>query len=328
MASIKKFTAKVAYKIIRHVEREPHIYRNKDVDLSRSYMNSCLADRGFDYYKKRLGELSCIHRRDIITMCGVVVTLPKPLTDIDIADQDQLFTEITNFLCHRYGGENMISAIVHRDEAGEAHLHFNFVPAIEREPEDYNDNMLAVYAYLNENPTANNSKVAKELGIDRKTVRRWRNMKGEEHLSPEKLCAAEVVNRKDLINLHPDLRTWLNKNCHINNIKNIGDYFCTGATARQGGNRSVDELKRETALRNEITTLKKQIERQQDMLEKREDTIERLQDKIEELQNTVEDQQDTIEDQQDTIEDQQDTIEELQNNDNLFTRHHDEEITF
>ena len=293
MASHKKFTARVAFKILRNVKREPHIYRNKDVDLSRSYMNSCLADRGFDYYKKRLGELSCIHRRDIITMCGVVVTLPKPLTDLDITDQDQLFMEITNFLCHRYGEKNTVAAIVHRDEAGQPHLHYLFVPATKKIFQ--NENLLKIKKYLQENSGANYSQTARACGCSRQTVKRWKKYLEEEEKKTEKLCAAEVVNRKDLIRFHPDLRTWLNKNCHINNIKNIGDYFYTGITARQGGNRSVDELKRETALRNEIAALKKQIERNEDKIERRQDEIDRNEDKIEELQNTIDDQLAAIE---------------------------------
>lgn len=52
----------------------------------------------------------------------------------------------------------------------------------------------------------------------------------------EKICAAQVLNRKELRSFHPDLQAYLNKN---------GIYAAvqTGITKRQGGNKSVRLLK-------------------------------------------------------------------------------------
>lgn len=58
MANHKKFNASTAFKIIRHVERIPHNYRNKDIDLNRSKDNTVIFDYGFKKYKTRLDGLS------------------------------------------------------------------------------------------------------------------------------------------------------------------------------------------------------------------------------------------------------------------------------
>lgn len=54
----------------------------------------------------------------------------------------------------------------------------------------------------------------------------------------EKICANDVINRQELRNFHPDLQRYLQKN-------GINARVYTGITKRQGGNRSVRELKQE-----------------------------------------------------------------------------------
>lgn len=52
----------------------------------------------------------------------------------------------------------------------------------------------------------------------------------------EKICAAQVLNRKELRSFHPDLQAYLNKNGIYTAVQ-------TGITKRQGGNKSVRLLK-------------------------------------------------------------------------------------
>lgn len=54
----------------------------------------------------------------------------------------------------------------------------------------------------------------------------------------EKICANNVINRKELRNFHPDLQRYLRGH-------GIDTDVYTGITRKQGGNKSVRELKRE-----------------------------------------------------------------------------------
>lgn len=54
----------------------------------------------------------------------------------------------------------------------------------------------------------------------------------------EKVCANNVLNRKELRNFHPALQKFLSEN-------NINVNIMTGITKQQGGNKTVSELKRE-----------------------------------------------------------------------------------
>lgn len=260
MASHKKFKGNVAYKILNHIERHPHTYRNKDVDTSKSHLNTVIMDNGFEYYKRRLDEIHHTRRKDLVTLCGVVVTLPKTLNYLTVEEQDSLFYEITMFLIKRYGKDNAVNAVVHRDEAGQPHLHFTFIPATKND--NINANMVRVVKYLNQYPQANNSQVARALGISRKTVIRWRPMADDPRIFKEKLSAFEVLNRNELKSFHPDLKKWLNERVETDNGEKIGDHFVTGVTALNGGNLTIEQLKSGDVYReqvNEIKTLKTQI---------------------------------------------------------------------
>ena len=52
----------------------------------------------------------------------------------------------------------------------------------------------------------------------------------------QKICADKVLNRRDLRIFHPDLQHWLTEN-------GINAKVITGVTKKQGGNRTVKELK-------------------------------------------------------------------------------------
>lgn len=57
----------------------------------------------------------------------------------------------------------------------------------------------------------------------------------------EKICANDVLNRKELRNFHPDLQRHLKNN-------GIDAKVMTGITKAQGGNRTVSEMKRDRDL--------------------------------------------------------------------------------
>lgn len=77
-----------------------------------------------DFMKKRVGEVKHINRADVVTSVDWIVTLPE---DVHKEDERAFFEASFEFLCGRYGAQNVISAYVHKDEVT-PHLHFAFVP--------------------------------------------------------------------------------------------------------------------------------------------------------------------------------------------------------
>lgn len=203
MASMKKFTEKAVVNQLRHIERTVKNPSNADIQKSREKYNYTLSpDRNmtsYDYFKERKSELYCYKREDVKVMAGWVVTLPK---EIDAEKEEDFFRCVYQFLSNRYGEENCIEAIVHKDETGQPHLHFYFIPVTE----------------------------------DKKH-------------GGEKICANDVLNKKELRNFHPDLQKHLKEN-------NLNVKVHTGITREQGGNRSVKEMKEERTHKQE-----RQIER-------------------------------------------------------------------
>lgn len=236
MASVEKFGERSNSNQLRHILRQVRYPANADIDSSRTHLNYSLSpDRGMapaDYLQKRLSQLHCMEREDVRTMCGWVITKPKDLPE---SEERRFFRLCYDFLAQRYGERNVVAAEVHKDESGEAHLHFYFVPVAQYTPSQH---MVNVVRYFEEHPhEANISKVARELGTSRKTVLRYRN-KTASDIPDGKVCAYEVLNRKELLSFHGDLKLWLLQNGLDANIN-------SGITMEQGGNRTVAELKRE-----------------------------------------------------------------------------------
>lgn len=187
-------------------------------------------DTEYENAKVVINRLSIYKKQDINYMSGWVITKPKELAAIYEKD---FFAACYEFMSERYGGEkNVISAEVHKDESGEPHMHFCFVPVAEYIP---NENMIKVVRFLKENPELNNTQAAEELGIDRKTVRRYRNMR-ESDIKTERLSAREVLNKEELQTFHKDLQKFLDK-------KGIPANINSGITKEQGGNMTVEQLK-------------------------------------------------------------------------------------
>lgn len=234
MGAVKKFGRLEVVNQLRHVQREIQYPKNVDIDKSRTHLNYSLTPKRnlteYEYLKERLSQLHIFNRPDLKIMSGWIITKP-----VDLGDEweDLFFSACYNFLKDRYGGEkNVISATVHKDESGEPHLHFCFVPVAINRP---NANMMKVINYFKENPDSNNTEAAKKLGVDRKTVRRYKEVK-EEDIKTEKLCAREVLDKQELQNFHKDLQNYLDE-------LGIPASVNTGITKANGGNMTVKQLK-------------------------------------------------------------------------------------
>lgn len=192
MASVEKFSKSAVVNQLRHIERTIKNPSNPDIDKNKSSKNYSLVDHGmssYDYYKKRLSECYLYNRDDVKTCFGWVITCPE---DVPKDMEDLFFCNTFDFLNERYGEENCIQAVVHKDESGRSHMHYISIPVVE----------------------------------DKK------------HSQGIKVCCDKVINRKDLRNFHPDLDKFLRDRgqpCKV----------YTGITKRQGGNRTVKEMKQE-----------------------------------------------------------------------------------
>ena len=260
MGAVTKFNKTACVTQLRHVERKIKYPKNTDIDLDRTYQNYKLSpNRGissYKYLKERISEVYLApmgkYEQDRIYMSGWIITKPKDLDDIYERD---FFEVCYEFLKERYGGEkNVINASVHKDESGEPHLHFCFIPVKKfKYTPDKNKrialkNWKKVHEYLKDNPNATSQEVAEVIGLSRKTVARWRRVSQEEienlvydpnaRGKNEKLCAKEVINRQDLQTFHQDLQSYIDK-------KKIPAKVYTGITKAQGGNITVEELKRQ-----------------------------------------------------------------------------------
>ena len=148
MANMQKYAASAAGHLAAHYERRQNDkgeyvkFGNQDIDTSKSHLNYNLAphhEHGqIDFIRQRVAEVRCQKRADVNVMCSWVVTLPKfqyAQPDIYVYPNndvvERLFFERTyRFLADRYGGKNVISAYVHKDEKT-PHIHFSFVPVTE-----------------------------------------------------------------------------------------------------------------------------------------------------------------------------------------------------
>lgn len=147
MANVEKFAFSNAWAILQHDTRTKDltksIYKNKDIDLSKSDLNysfidNSKEDKAYNSLKQRLSEVKVQNRADVKVLCSWVVTLPE---DVKSEDEHRFFESTYNFMCEKYGKQNIISADVHYDES-RPHLHCTFVPVVKntaksKSPFDY-----------------------------------------------------------------------------------------------------------------------------------------------------------------------------------------------
>lgn len=130
MASVEKFSKSSIVNQLRHIERTIYNPSNPDINREKSNQNYSLVHRNissYDYYKERLSQCYLYNREDVKTTFGWVVTCPKDLPEDQI---DLFFYNVHDFLNERYGEENCIQSIVHKDESGSPHIHWIGIPVV------------------------------------------------------------------------------------------------------------------------------------------------------------------------------------------------------
>ena len=132
MAHLKKNTRGSVPGLAVHFERKTDHHTNKEIDVSKSYLNQELMPDGSDMlsrFNARLNDVYCMKRDDVKALATWIVTLPEELSEAPYEQQSAFFEATTNFLNERYGQENAVAAVVHYDETT-PHLHYAFVPVV------------------------------------------------------------------------------------------------------------------------------------------------------------------------------------------------------
>jgi len=132
MAHLKKNTRGAVPGLAVHFERKTDHHTNKEIDVSKSYLNQDLMADGSDMlsrFNERLNDVYCMKRDDVKALATWIVTLPEELAEAPYEQQSAFFEATTNFLNDRYGQKNAVAAVVHYDETT-PHLHYAFVPVV------------------------------------------------------------------------------------------------------------------------------------------------------------------------------------------------------
>lgn len=123
-------------RINKHHERQKEEYKsNPDIDPARSHQNYHLIEPAGDYRSMVLAKIEAAgakRRKDSVVMqdCFVGAT-PDWIKAKSSAEQEEYFRYALSFFEKNFGRQNILSAVVHMDEAT-PHMHLCFVPLTEK----------------------------------------------------------------------------------------------------------------------------------------------------------------------------------------------------
>ena len=118
-----------------HHERQKEQYAsNPDIDTSRSKYNFHIVKpegRYYHFIQSRIEQAGCRTRKDSTRFVDTLITAsPEFFKGKSPKEIQAFFQRAAEFLTHRVGRENIVSAVVHMDEKT-PHLHLTFVPLTE-----------------------------------------------------------------------------------------------------------------------------------------------------------------------------------------------------
>lgn len=223
MARFKKFTQPAVCNELRHNARQIKNNSNTDIDTSRTHLNYNLAPKrdmtAYQYFKQRKSELYCMNRADVKVMIGWIVTAPE---DLKSEDEATFFKTVYDFMEDRYGKENIIQAYVHYDEGKTIKSEDRWGNPVETTIGRPHIHFCFIPATDDINP---------------------------KHQQQEKICANDVL-KPDIYRFHPELQECLDsKGIHVS--------ILNGITQKNGRNYTVEELKHQTDLLQELERLRK-----------------------------------------------------------------------
>ena len=104
---------------------------NPQIDSERTLNNfhTVIRDESYtEYINQRLKENDLKPRKDAVLMCSFVIGSDgeffRSLTE---TEERKFFYDTTAYFTEKYGKDNIISAVVHKDETT-PHLHLNLIP--------------------------------------------------------------------------------------------------------------------------------------------------------------------------------------------------------
>lgn len=144
MAHMTKYTHATAEEIISQNSRSSSAATPAErINPSQTHLNySLITNRDMtdlEYYTARKSQVYCANRSDLKTLIEWEVPLPYSLRG---SQESAYFSCLRDFFATRYGENNLVQAIVHKDEASRPHLHVCFVPAV-RDPKFDGEKMCA-----------------------------------------------------------------------------------------------------------------------------------------------------------------------------------------
>lgn len=118
--------------INNHHERLKEKYKsNEDIDPERTHLNYHLVKLEGKYRQKVLDgieEVGAKRLKDSVVLQDVLITAtPEWIDAKSYEEQVEYFDHAFDFIAKRYGRDNILSAVVHMDEA-HPHMHLVFVP--------------------------------------------------------------------------------------------------------------------------------------------------------------------------------------------------------
>lgn len=202
-----KYKAHSIGRLLLHNNRSPNdgvTHSNEDIDNERTMFNYHFKKGTAEDVQKRISELVPFKRSNQTELAELIITLPK---DVKPEDERAFFESAYNFFCDDLGEENIINAVIHKDETT-PHMHLDFVPVIKADIHYARDDL-------------------------NKIVHNWQA--SHENQTPERLCCKGLINRTYLQNVHQRLSAYMNEELgYPTSILN-------GAT--DNGNKAVLQLK-------------------------------------------------------------------------------------
>lgn len=129
---LQKFTNGSVRGIQSHDLREKDPLTNPDIDKTKTIDNYSLVECT-SYNKCIKNKIESLNnerkiRKNAVVMCQFIVTSNKEFFDELTPDEEKrFFIDSLEFISNRYGSNNIVSAIIHKDEKT-PHMHVNFTP--------------------------------------------------------------------------------------------------------------------------------------------------------------------------------------------------------
>ena len=140
-----KMTRVEAQGICVHNDRKAKNHSNKEIDVTKTYLNYYIKKNELNYIKefdklKDKYDLKGPIRSNSIIMCEMVFTSDKEFFNkIGEKETKRYFDECYKFMCNykNLGEKNIISAVIHLDEET-PHMHLIYIPVIHTEDKNGN----------------------------------------------------------------------------------------------------------------------------------------------------------------------------------------------